>query len=123
MSNNDTWVEDEKEIIKEFQEFYKKLFETNGSRDWGQVFKYVPTIVSDEMNRSLTDELKEEEIKEAVFQMGCFKSPGPDGFNGYFFQNYWSIVGEDVCKMVKSFFHSGRMLKELNQREIVLIPK
>ena len=59
--------------------------------------------------------------------MQCFswelKAPGPDGFNGLFYQKFWEVVNKDVKEAVKSFFINGRMLKELNATEIVLIPK
>lgn len=33
-----------------------------------------------------------EEVKEAAFQKGSTKAPGPDGFNGVFYHNYWEII-------------------------------
>ena len=38
----------------------------------------------------------EEEVKSALWQMHRGKSPGPDGFNPYFFQKYWRIVGPSI---------------------------
>ncbi|GKA16408.1 RNA-directed DNA polymerase, eukaryota, reverse transcriptase zinc-binding domain protein [Tanacetum coccineum] len=40
-----------------------------------------------------------------------------------FFKKAWSIFGKDVCKTVKEFFNSGRMLGELNATLISLVPK
>ncbi|KAM1060770.1 hypothetical protein ACFX2B_025119 [Malus domestica] len=51
------------------------------------------------------------------------KSPGPDGFNAGFFQHHWETVGCVVIGMVKTFFQSDCLLKELNHTNIVLIPK
>lgn len=67
--------------------------------------------------------VSDDEIKEAVFQMGSLKSPGPDGFSGIFYQQYWDVVGLDVCKAVRHFFEGGFLLKELNFTNLVLIPK
>ena len=80
-------MEDEEEIISKFEEFYKNLFKTSSSREWGNVFDCILKLVDDNMNEILTVDVTEEEIKEAVFQLGAFKAPGSDGFNGVFFKN------------------------------------
>ena len=51
------------------------------------------------------------------------KAPGPDGFNGHFFKQTWHIIGEEIISGVKYFFDSGRLLKELNNTAISLVPK
>ena len=55
--------------------------------------------------------------------MGPYKGPGPDGIPGFFFQQFWDIVKMDVCDAIQAFFHSGSLLKALNQTFIMLIPK
>lgn len=55
--------------------------------------------------------------------MAFNKSPGPDGFTTEFFQKYWHIIGKATCRAIKAFFHSGKMLKEINHTFIALIPK
>ncbi|XP_071726835.1 uncharacterized protein [Rutidosis leptorrhynchoides] len=44
------------------------------------------------------------EIKEAFFNIGDSKSPGPDGYSAAFFKEGWDIVGDDVVQAVKEFF-------------------
>ena len=63
------------------------------------------------------------EIKSIVFQLGPFKAPGPNGFPAFFYQEFWQIVKQDVCNSVQAFFHSGSLLKSLNQTYLTLIPK
>ena len=55
--------------------------------------------------------------------MGTYKAPGPNGIHVFFFQNFWGIVKTDVCNAVQAFFHSGSLLKVLNQTFITFIPK
>ncbi|KAF7151487.1 hypothetical protein RHSIM_Rhsim02G0110700 [Rhododendron simsii] len=74
----------------------------------------VETSVTRSMNISLTRPFSIEEIKEATFQLGSLKSPGPDGFPGMFYQRYWDLVGPDVCVAVKRFFNEGGLLREVN---------
>lgn len=51
------------------------------------------------------------------------KSPGPDGYSVEFFKASWEIVGGDVIAAVKEFFRKGRLLKDLNNTTLALIPK
>ncbi|XP_071726825.1 uncharacterized protein [Rutidosis leptorrhynchoides] len=63
------------------------------------------------------------EIKEAFFNIGDSKSPGPDGYSAAFFKEGWDIVGDDVVQAVKEFFRTGQMLKDVNTTIIALLPK
>lgn len=75
------------------------------------------------MNNSLIWPISSSEVKTTLFDMPPSKAPGYDCMTTGFFQKYWDIVGEDVCRAVQSFFHSGQMLGSLNRTQIVLIPK
>ncbi|VVA37537.1 PREDICTED: reverse mRNAase, partial [Prunus dulcis] len=44
------------------------------------------------------------EVKEAVFQMGGMKAPGPNGFQGMFYQTYWDTILAEVQGTMKDFF-------------------
>lgn len=77
----------------------------------------------DDQIQALSAQLTHGEIKNAFFQMSPYKSPGPDGLHACFYQKFWNIVGNDVVGMIKRFFTTGYILKELNQTLISLIPK
>lgn len=83
----------------------------------------VDKVVTQDMNDQLIAEVQENKIKKAVFQMNALKASGPDRYNGLFFQKYWEIIKDDVCKAVRGFFQSGHMLSEINRTNMVLIPK
>ena len=83
------------------------------------VRKRIPIESAQDLIRPVTSE----EIKETIFRMKPDKAPGPDGYNAFFFQKMWHIVGEDVVAAVRSFFHSGSLFKELNHTAITLVPK
>ncbi|XP_042472038.1 uncharacterized protein LOC122054661 [Zingiber officinale] len=65
----------------------------------------------------------EEEIKEALHDIGCDKAPGPDGYGAKFFTLSWDIVGLDFMAAVQEFFQEGKLLKQWNNTLTTLVPK
>ncbi|KAM1369888.1 hypothetical protein ACFX15_039697 [Malus domestica] len=70
-----------------------------GRREWGSVIDCVQPIVSETMNVHLTRPMSLEEVKDAVFQMGGLKAPGPDDLQGIFYHSYGDIILEDRMLM------------------------
>ncbi|KAI9160304.1 hypothetical protein LWI28_006978 [Acer negundo] len=64
-----------------------------------------------------------EEIKNAVFQLGPTKAPGPDGFHALFFQKFWVMVEQDITRICLQVLNGVTSIKEFNNTNIVLIPK
>lgn len=75
------------------------------------------------MNKEITKELAEEEVKRTVVQLGGTKAPIPYGFPGLLNQKYWSVIDPDIIIMVKSFLKSGILWPTKNCNDIILIPK
>jgi hypothetical protein len=63
-----------------------------------------------------------ENIRKTVFGIRNDKAPGLDGYSSFFFKQAWNVVGEDLCVVVQDFFHSGRLLKQVNHFIISLVP-
>lgn len=55
--------------------------------------------------------------------MKSFKAPGPDGYQPFFFNTYWDIVGEDVWRLVRDAFDHGYIDPRIAETLIVLILK
>lgn len=51
------------------------------------------------MCNALIQEVTYDGITMALNQMHPFKSPGPDGFQGVFFTQYWNLIGEDISNL------------------------
>lgn len=80
-------------------------------------------IIVGDLKLSLESDIVPKEITGAVFQLGASKAPGANGYNGFFFQNYWHLVGPDVIAAILHFFTSGIMPPSLNSIDPVLLPK
>ncbi|GJV63740.1 RNA-directed DNA polymerase, eukaryota, reverse transcriptase zinc-binding domain protein [Tanacetum coccineum] len=44
-------------------------------------------------------------------------------YSSCFFKKSWQIVGEEMCKAIKEFFITGKILGEINATLIALVPK
>jgi hypothetical protein len=55
------------------------------------------------MNNQLCQDFSDEEILDALFQIGPIKAPGPDGFPTRFYQRNWSMVKSEIIAAVKQF--------------------
>src|ERR1044072_3110055 len=63
------------------------------------------------------------EVKDAVFEMGPLKAPGPDGLQALFFQYQWHIIGNSVIQFVQQCFNDPQQVTQVNETLLVLIPK
>ncbi|KAI5421904.1 hypothetical protein KIW84_045379 [Lathyrus oleraceus] len=71
----------------------------------------------------LNEELKDEEIKQAIFDMTAWNSPESNGYSASFFQQSWNVVGNNVCSLIQYLWDNPSKINEINQTEICLIPK
>ena len=85
--------------------FFKQLYSCDDSVDPSHIIWLVNPLVSDDMNEELCKPFTDQEISDALFQMGPLKAPGPDGFPARFFQRNWGLIKEDIIKAVQQFFY------------------
>ena len=79
--------------------------------------------MTDGMNAVLTRSVSKNKVREAVFGIRSSSAPGADGFTGFFFQKYWSIIGPQVTLEIQNFFLQGTFPKEWNFTQLCLLPK
>ena len=61
------------------------------------ILQHVHRKVEDIQNSYLMGWSEDRKVKDAIFSMHLDKSPGPDGMNPCFYQEYnWDIVGPHV---------------------------
>lgn len=102
-----------------FRHLYQKDQETDSCHMWPVDYPRLSATYLLALQRDFTGI----EIKNAAFAMGAFKAPGPDGIQPHFFHTQWSIVGQQVCALVKEIFANPSKAEDINQTSIVLIPK
>lgn len=118
-----TVVKSTHEMEKIATDYFKDMFTADPCIDQSRVSRLFQEKVSPEMNVDLCKDFTEQEIADALFQIGPIKAPGPDGFPARFFQRNWDAIKKDVVSAVKSFFETSIMPEGVNDTAIVLIPK
>lgn len=116
-------LESDEEINAHLLSYFQNLFTAVAERDFSEALLVIQREVSTEMNMELIKPVSDDEIRLAAFQLGPLKAPGPDGFQGIFYQKHWAIVGPEVCLAIKIFFSHGSLNTEWNHTNLVLIPK
>ena len=71
----------------------------------------------------LTIPFSEVEIKQAVWDYGSFKSPGPDGINLDFIKYFCDDLKDELMHFFDEFHRNRKLIKGINSTCIILIPK
>lgn len=79
--------------------------------------------MTDRMNRELTKEVTDSEVKKAVKVIKGDSAPGADDMTGIFFQKFWAVTGKHVTSEVKKFFVVGSFPEDWNFTQLCLLPK
>uniref|UniRef100_A0A803NES3 Reverse transcriptase domain-containing protein n=1 Tax=Chenopodium quinoa TaxID=63459 RepID=A0A803NES3_CHEQI len=80
-------------------------------------------VLTDLQRIALCRPFTEENVKGAVWSIDDDKAPWPDGYTSKFFKESWNTIKKDVCEVVLSFFEHGKLLKQINNTFLTLIPK
>lgn len=118
-----TWCEEKREMHARATDFFQRLYTADPEVEGSELLQLVPNKISEEMNSDLCKPFSEQEIADALFQMGPLKAPGPNGFPARFFQRHWTVVKNDIVIAVQKFFMDGVLPEGMNDTSIVLIPK
>lgn len=103
--------------------YFKCIFTADPNLDCTPVLNLFNPVISAENNAKLCSDFSDQEISDALFQIGPLKAPGPDGFPARFFQRNWDSLKENIIKAVREFFRTSIMPEGVNETSIVLIPK
>jgi hypothetical protein len=120
---NGQWTDDPEAIRELTHEFFKKLYSKDANICPSELINLIDEVISPEINSALCRDFSDEEISDALFQIGPLKAPGPDGMPASFYQRNWGLLKNEVITAVRGFFENGIIPEGLNDTTIVVIPK
>lgn len=104
LTNDDgEWVDWDGGLQDLIKNYYQQLFYAGASQG-EEVIACVSTTITKDHNRLLLEPVNEIEVRQGVFNMHPNKAQRPDGMTPAFFQKNWSVVGNEVVRMVRVFF-------------------
>lgn len=106
-------------VYQYFKDLYTRDSRLTNNVDWLAAFPSMSQVELDWIQR-MVDFI---EVKNTAFSIGAFKVPGQDGLQAHFFQTQWNFIGHKIFALVQEFFSKPKVVKEVNQTNIVLIPK
>ena len=86
-------------------EYFQIMYTADPNLIHTLVLSLFDALITDDDNAKLCAPFSDEEIADALFQIGPLKAPGPDGFPACFFQRNWSTLRDSVISSVKDFFN------------------
>jgi hypothetical protein len=98
------WQEVPTDMERMATSYFQQLFTKDPSLNSEILINLTKEKITTEMNEALCKEFSDEEIGDALFQIGPLKAPGVDGFPARFFQRNWGTMKNEVINAVKLFF-------------------
>lgn len=95
--------------------YFNSIFQSNEQCDATEVVEAIQPVVSSSMNSSLSLEFKAKEVTRALKQMHPKKASRPDGMPPFFYQHYWSFIGNYVTQVVLDFLNHGIIPSKFNE--------
>ncbi|GJV66860.1 putative RNA-directed DNA polymerase, eukaryota, reverse transcriptase zinc-binding domain protein, partial [Tanacetum coccineum] len=119
---NGVWISDPHHVKTAFLKFYHDKFKAQTAHvNFGNHLAFKSISPSERI--SLEGHVSVDEIREAVWDCGSEKAPGPDDFSFLFLKKFWELLKHDVERFVMDFFATSRMPMGVNSAFITLIPK
>jgi hypothetical protein len=121
-----TKIDDFHQIQAEAKLHFERLLTEDDTADINiqeNLLLNIPSVVNQEDNNKINQEVTEKELHEALFQLHPDKAPGPDGFSAHFYQKCWHIIKRDLLRMIQYVQKSAKLGGNTNSTFLALIPK
>jgi hypothetical protein len=99
-----TFTDNEGEFLGLAKDFFIDLYAADLKVEPKDLLDLIEPSVPNYVNEALLADLTDDEIGDALFQIGPLKAPGPDGLPARFFQRNWGLLKKEVCGAIKHFF-------------------
>jgi hypothetical protein len=116
-------IERQEELKQHISNHYRSLFTAQPATNLSELLEHVQPRVTDYINDSLLSPFTEDEVFEALQNIGDLKAPGPDGMPAIFYKRFWEVVGDHVKNEVLQVLNGGPVPADWNNTTVVLIPK
>ena len=83
----------------------------------------IPSKITNMQNSKLIAAVIEKEIVKTITSLNPEKAPGPDGYHGFLFTEFWHIIKFEVINAVEQLYAHLAMPHNWNRTYIALIPK
>lgn len=113
----------QEEITKIIYDYFTNLFYSQCDTIPVGYLQQIHPRVTDEMNRSFTKPVTEEEVFQALQQMNADKAPRPDVLTAGFYKDHWSMIKSGVVSYIQNFLDNDELDHKLNHTHICLVPK
>ena len=123
LKDDGTRCENKDDIKGMTRDLFVNLYSSEPTDQIDSILEAIPCKIDENTNIMLCKPYTDEEIHEALFQMGPTKVPGPDGFPALFYQRHWDFFKVDICSAVRGFLQGDTIPDGLCHTTIVLIPK
>lgn len=120
---NEVWIEELRLVKKAVKEHFQEQFKGQKMGRITLPSDFTELKLDTDEELTLTRAFDEEELKQAVWDLGGDKSPGPDSFNFEFYRNCWGIIKDDLLRVLNEFHSNCKFSKGCNSSFIVLLPK
>lgn len=118
-------IQTDPEAIKQVMSshFKELLTECSFPEDYSDLLQYLLTLISDEINNSINQDISKEEVESVIWTIHQDKAPGPDGFPISFYKAYWSLIKKYLMKMIQWAHRKKKIRGYTNATFLALIPK
>ncbi|PKI53756.1 hypothetical protein CRG98_025886 [Punica granatum] len=121
-NSNDDWIIEDEQLSRHAIDHFRGLFTKESvNPNLGLPNYFSREAISD--LQALVRLASSEGVRSALFPMGLYKAPVPDGFPVIFFQAHWTVVEPSIVEFVRSVIDRGMSMSNVNDTLLVLIPK
>lgn len=116
---------DQNDISNVVKKYFQTLLHNNNISfyEYLEVVDHVSYCISSEDNDLLSQPFSIDEFKMMLFQMNFDKPPSPNDLNPAFYKLFWHLCCPEIFSTTTTWHNSGDLPLELNNTNIVLIPK